>query len=276
MPLVNTLTLLKRAAKQNKAIAAFNIENLDMAFAVVECAKELGTSAIVQTTFSTVKLANAKVLRAMVTEIISSIGGVDIALHLDHGDSLEICKECADAGYSSVMIDGSRLTLAKNIQLTKEAAYYAHRKGLSVEGEIGKVGGTEDGLSSEVGYTDVAECVKFVKESKVDFVAIGAGTAHGEYKGKPKIDCSLIAAIKKAVNIPLVLHGASGLDSDTLQNCIKAGITKINFATELRKAYTQGVREMLQDSAVYDPKIYQTVGKKAVKKVILEKLTILQ
>jgi len=276
MPLVNTATLLSRAAAQHKGVGAFNIENADMAFAVAECAKELDTSAIIQTTYTTVRYMGAKVLRAMIAEIVSSVGKIDIALHLDHGDSLQVCKECADAGYSSIMIDGSRLPLAKNIALTKEAAYYAHIKGLAAEGEIGKVGGVEDGLSSKVALTDIEECRKFVTESKVDFVAIGVGTAHGVYKGKPSIDFERIAAIKNAVNIPLVLHGASGLDKATLQKCVKAGITKINFATELRQAYSKGVRQALADKSVYDPKVYQAIGRQEVKKVVIEKLKILQ
>ncbi len=275
MPLVNTVTLLKRAAAQGKGVGAFNIENPNMALAVVECAKELGTFAILQTTYTTVRHIGAKVLRAMIAEIVSAVGKVDIALHLDHGDSLQICKECTNAGYSSIMLDGSRLPLADNIALTREAAYYAHIKGLSAEGEIGKVGGVEDGLAGEIGYTDIAECKKFVLQTKVDFVAIGVGTAHGEYKGKPNIDFERIAAIKNAVNIPLVLHGASGLDKLTLQRCIKAGITKVNFATELRQAYTKGVREALNDTALYDPKIYQTIGRQEVKNIVREKLKIL-
>lgn len=276
MPLVNTITLLKRAQKQGKAVCAFNIENMDMARAVAECAKEINAPVIIQTTYTTVNYAGAKTLRAMVAGIVSSVAGVDIALHLDHGNSFEVCKQCADAGYSSVMIDGSRLPLEDNIALTAEVCRYAHRKGLSAEGEIGKVGGVEDGLESEVAYTDVEECIRFVRESKVDFVAVGVGTAHGEYKGKPVIDFERIAALRNAVSAPLVLHGASGLDEDTLIQCVQAGIAKINFATELRQAYTKGVRLSLADAKVYDPKVYQAIGREEVKKVIFEKLKILQ
>ncbi|MGI6213359.1 MAG: class II fructose-bisphosphate aldolase [Christensenellales bacterium] len=276
MPLVNTITLLKRAQKQGKAVCAFNIENMDMARAVAECAKEINAPVIIQTTYTTVNYAGAKTLRAMVAGIVSSVAGVDIALHLDHGNSFEVCKQCADAGYSSVMIDGSRLPLEDNIALTAEVCRYAHRKGLSAEGEIGKVGGVEDGLESKVAYTDVEECIRFVRESKVDFVAVGVGTAHGEYKGKPVIDFERIAALRNAVSAPLVLHGASGLDEDTLIQCVQAGIAKINFATELRQAYTKGVRLSLADAKVYDPKVYQAIGREEVKKVIFEKLKILQ
>lgn len=276
MPLVNTSSLLNRALKKGVGVAAFNIENMDMARAVVECAKELGVSAIIQTTFSTVNYAGAKVLRAMVESTVREVGGVDVALHLDHGNTLEICKQCTDAGYSSIMIDGSHLPLEQNIALTASAAYYAHCKGLAVEGEIGRVGGVEDGLSSSIAYTDEQECARFVKESKVDCVAIGVGTAHGHYKGEPVIDFERISAIKAAVAVPLVLHGASGLQPDVIKQCIKRGITKINFATELRLAYTNGVRALLADPQVYDPKEYQAAARESVKKVILEKLQLMQ
>lgn len=196
----------------------------------------------------------------------------DIALHLDHGNSVEVCQRGIDAAYTSVMIDGSKFDLDKNIEITKKVVELAHKKGISVEGEIGRVGGTEDGITSEVAYTDVDECTVFCQKSGVDFVAIGVGTAHGVYEGEPKINFERISQIKQSVPVPLVLHGASGLSDGILRECIKRGISKINFVTELRQAYTKGVLEALKSPEVYDPKIYQMFGRKEVKKIVIEKI----
>lgn len=275
MSLYNTADLLKDAQKNNYCIGAFNIENADMAMAVISAAEKLGAPAIIQTTYTTVNHAGEKLLAAIVATLVKDSKAA-LALHLDHGNTLEVCERCINAGYNSVMFDGSHFPLEKNIALTKQVVESAQQKGVAVEGEIGRVGGVEDEVKGEILYTEVAECARFVAESGIDFVAIGVGTAHGIYVGKPKINIKRIAEIREAVDIPLVLHGASGLPQTTIKDCIKAGISKINFATELRQAYTKGVRFALADEKLFDPKVYQLAARKSVEKTVAEKLLLLE
>ena len=274
MPLVNTVNILNRAKLNKICIGAFNIENIDMAKAIIESAEIMKTPVIIQTTFTTVNFLGAKVLSAMVSALAKE-SKAEIALHLDHGNSFEICKRCIDTKYSSVMIDGSHGDLLQNIEITKMVTDYAKSKGVSVEGEIGRVGGQEDELVSSISYTNVLECEEFVSKTLIDFVAIGVGTAHGLYEGEPKINIQKIKEIAKVVSIPLVLHGASGLSERVIKDCIAAGISKINFATELRQAYTMGIRSVLVDKSIYDPKAYQKEGREFVKKVVLNKMALL-
>src|SRR5690554_5014281 len=187
MPLRNTALLLKDARKFNYCIGAFNIENFNMAKAVIEACEQTGAPAIIQTTFTTVNHAGAKVLSAMIRAMAENTKA-NIALHLDHGNSVEICKRCVDAGYTSVMIDGSMYDLKNNIEITKKVVAMAKQKNVCVEGEIGKVGGVEDGICAEIAYTDVGECKEFCEKTHIDFVAIGVGTAHGVYKRQPIIN----------------------------------------------------------------------------------------
>ena len=271
MPLRNTALLLNDARKFNYCIGAFNIENLNMAKAVVEAAEQTGQPAIVQTTFTTVNHAGAKVLSGLVKALAEETRS-EIALHLDHGNSIEVCSQCIDAGYTSVMIDASAFALEKNIDLTKKVVGFAKVKNVSVEGEIGKIGGIEDEVNSDIAYTDVGECKEFCQKTAIDFVAVGVGTAHGIYEGQPQINFERISQIKDAVDIPLVLHGASGLNQTVLKECIKRGINKINFATELRQAYTKGIREALEDKKLFDPKVYQFSGRQAVRQAVVNKI----
>ena len=274
MPLINTAKILQDARANNYCIGAFNIENFDMAKAIIESAEEMRTPAIIQTTFTTVNYAGAQVLSAMV-QALAENSKAEIALHLDHGNTIEICRECIIAGYNSVMIDGSHFSLADNIAITKKVVDFAREKGVSVEGEIGRVGGTEDELTGVISYTDVAECIEFAEMTQLDFVAIGVGTAHGLYSGEPEINFKRIRELREAVRVPLVLHGASGLSSEIIKECIASGISKINFATELRQAYTQGVREALSDDMVYDPKVYQRLARDNVREVVKQKIGLL-
>lgn len=275
MPLIDTLKILKDARDNGYAIGAFNIDNLNMALGVISAAEALMAPVIIQTTYTTVNHGSAAAFAAMIRALATN-SAADIALHLDHGNSYEICAECVDSGYTSIMIDGSGLPLDNNIQITKKVTDYAKKQGVSVEGELGRVGGTEDEMTAESSYTDVGECVRFVNETGIDFVAIGVGTAHGIYDGLPKLNIDRIKEIFDAVSIPLVLHGASGLSKSTLRDCIGNGISKVNFATELRMAYTEGVRDILSDNInLYDPKKYQLKGRQKVSEIVLEKLKIL-
>lgn len=275
MPLYNTSELLKDAQRKNYCIGAFNIENADMAMAVIAAAESCGVPAIIQTTYTTVNHAGEKLLAAMVGALAKQSKAA-LALHLDHGNTFEVCARCVDAGYNSVMFDGSHFELEKNIALTRQVVERAKQQGVAIEGEMGRVGGVEDEVRGEIVYTDTAECARFVTESGIDFVAIGVGTAHGIYVGEPKINIKRIAEIRAAINIPLVLHGASGLSPAVIKDCIRAGISKINFATELRQAYTKGVRSALADEKLYDPKVYQFAARQSVEKTVTEKMLLLQ
>jgi len=194
-------------------------------------------------------------------------------MHLDHGSSLQLAMEAISAGYTSVMFDGSQLSLEENIRLTKEVVNDAN--GIPVEAELGSVGGKEDDHEAENAYTDPIEAEKFVEQTGVSSLAIAIGTAHGIYSGTPKLDIKRLTEIRKRVDIPLVLHGASGLSAEAIRACIKEGICKVNFATELRIAYSNGVKAYLHNHPdAYDPKAYGGAGYLEVKKTALEKMHI--
>jgi len=274
MPVRSTLDILKDARANRYAVGAFNIDNLDMAKGIIAACEELKAPVIIQTTYTTVNHAGAQALSGMVRALAEE-SRADISLHLDHGNTYDIAVKCIDCGYTSVMYDGSKQTLYKNIELTKQVVDYARLKGVPVEGELGRVGGIEDEVTAESSYTDVNECVEFVDKTDVDFIAIGVGTAHGIYLGEPKINIVRIGEIFNAVKIPLVLHGASGLSEETVKDCIASGISKINFATEVRMAYTAGVRTALKDESLYDPKKYQLKGREKVAELVKEKLQMI-
>lgn len=274
MPLINTISLLNEAKNNNYCIGAFNIENFDMAKAIIEAAEKMKMPAIIQTTYTTINYAGAKLLKSMVHALAEN-SKAELSLHLDHGNSFDICSECIKTGYNSVMFDGSHYSLEENIRRTNQVVQLSKKYNVSVEGEIGTIGGVEDEVVGSISYTDTNECAKFISESGIDFVAIGVGTSHGIYKGQPQINFQRIYQIKQQVNTPLVLHGASGLSENIIKKCIQKGINKINFATELRQAYTQAIRETLKDQNTYDPKLYQLAAREKVKEAVMEKMRIL-
>ena len=254
---VSSARLMKRAEKENYAIPAFNIDNLESAMAVSEIMHEMRTPVIVQMIPRTLNYGGIAIYPAMMRELMADCP-VDYALHLDHGSSLALAKKCVAGGFSSVMFDGSLMPFEDNIKFTKEVTDFALPMDVSVEGELGTIGGKEEGDTDlEASYTKVSEAEKFVRRTNVSTLAIGVGTAHGVYKGTPHINIERIKEIHAAIDTPLVLHGASGLSDEVLKDCIAAGITKINFATELRQAYTNGIKaEFAKDPEVFDPKIY--------------------
>ena len=215
-------------------------------------------------------------LNEQMAALMEDCDDVDYAMHLDHGSSAELAAQCIKSGFSSVMYDGSALSFEENVKNTCEVTAFALDKGISVEGELGTIGGKEEGDTElEANYTKVSEAVEFVERTKVSTLAIGVGTAHGIYKGTPKINVTRIKEIKAAVSAPLVLHGASGLSDEVLSDCICAGITKINFATELRQAYTAGIKQgFLNNPDAFDPKIYMPEAIEAIKNVIKAKMKI--
>ena len=268
MALVSSRELLLAAQRGGYAVGAFNAENLEMAQAIVAAAEECRAPVLVQTTPGTLKYASP----ALFAGIVSRLGrdaSVPVALHLDHGSSYALAETCAREGYTSLMIDGSQLPYEQNVELTRRVVAMAC--GLPVEAELGTVGGKEDGMEAKPQYTDPAQAADFVARTGVASFAVAIGTAHGVYKGVPKLDVERLKAIRKVVAVPLVLHGTSGVPHEQVRACIEAGICKVNYATELRIAFSDGVKQALADQPdAFDPKKYLAVGREAVKARVCE------
>ena len=271
MPLVTTKTMLNDARKNTYAVAAFNCENMEMIQAVIAAAEEMKAPVIIQTTPSTVRYASVELFAANVAAGAKR-AAVPVALHLDHGDSHDLVKDALHAGYTSIMIDGSAFPLEENISFTKKAVELCAKAAIPVEGELGHVGGKEDDtVSNGSGYTDPMEAVRFVEETAVSSLAVGVGTAHGVYAVKPILNVELISVLKDKIEVPLVLHGSSGLEDDVIKDCIARGICKVNIATDLRIAYTQAVRDYLQnDPTCFDPKKFGKAAREVVKKIAMK------
>mgnify|MGYP003071755516 CR=1 FL=1 len=270
MALVTTEKMLKDAQAGHYAVGAFNVENLEFVMAVLAAAEETKSPVIMQTTPGTIKTAGLDYFYGMV-KAAAERASVPVALHLDHGDGYDRCMQAFRTGYTSVMIDGSHESFEDNIALTKSVADAGRAMGVPVEAELGKVGGKEDDLDGGEGngYTDPLEAKEFVERTGVTSLAVAIGTAHGVYKGVPKLDLDRLAEIRKVVDIPLVLHGASGLSEEAVVESIKRGICKVNFATELRIAYTDGVKEFLAANPdAFDPKKYGKVAMEHVKAIV--------
>ena len=270
MPLVTSKELLLNAQKNGYAVGAFNVENMEMVQAVVAAAEELRSPVLMQTTPGTLKYADEYYFIAMVRTAAQK-ASVPVAMHLDHGSSFEYAMRALRAGYTSIMIDGSKLPFEENIAISRQTAEACHFAGVPVEAELGKVGGKEDDLVvvGESPYTDPAEAVEFVRQTGVDYLAVGIGTSHGFYKGEPKVNLNVLKQIRDVVDIPLVMHGTSGVPDEVVAKAVKLGICKVNYATELRVAFTEGVKEVLAaDPKVYDPKKYNAVGREKVKELV--------
>lgn len=275
MPLIRPTEMLADARHRGYAVCALNVENMEMVKAVVQAAESLRAPVIVQLTPSTLRYVGARMAAAMV-RAEAERASAPIALHVDHGSSLSLLEEAISAGFTSVMIDGSMLALPENIALARQAVTAASRGGIPVEAELGRVGGKEDDLEAEGdALTDPQEAVRFVQETGVQSLAVAIGTAHGVYQGTPRIDVDRLRAIAAVVPLPLVLHGASGLEDAVVQACIGAGIAKVNFATELRIAFTGGVRAALSAQPdLIDPKVLGCEGMARVAAVAQEKIRV--
>ncbi len=275
MAYVSSKEMLLLAQKGNYAVGAFNVENMEMAQAVISAAQELLAPVIIQTTSTTLNYATPETFVGMIKSLAQA-ATVPIALHLDHGDSYERAASCLDAGYSSIMIDGSHSSFDENIKITSEVVRDAKLKNIPVEAELGKVGGKEDDLDGGQGnYTDPMEAVEFVNKTGIDSLAVAIGTAHGIYESTPVLDKERLKEIRKIIDIPLVLHGASGLKNEDMIECVKLGICKINFATELRIAYSDGLKDYFKhDPDVFDPKKYGAMGREYVKELVMEKIKV--
>ena len=275
MPLVTAQKMLRDAQKGGYAIGAFNVENMEMVIAAAEAAQELGAPIMLQTTSSTVRYASVKQFYANAKAMAEQVA-VPVAIHLDHGDRFELAMQALREGYTSIMIDGSHYDFEKNIEITKRVVDAAKPNQVPVEAELGKVGGKEDDLEvKDAGYTDPLEAKEFVERTGISSLAVAIGTAHGFYAGTPKLDIERLKEIKKVVDIPLVLHGASGLSDEDVIKCIQEGICKVNFATELRVAFSDGVKSVLkQNPDVYDPKAYLKIARENVKELVKNRIKV--
>lgn len=276
MSLVTSKELMLDAQKKHYAIGAFNVENMEMVQAVVAAAEELSSPVILQTTPGTLKYAAPEMFYANVAAAAKA-AKVPVVMHLDHGSSFELALRAFRAGYTSIMIDGSQKEFEENIALTKSVVDACHAGGVPVEAELGKVGGKEDDLDGGEGngYTVPEEAAEFVARTGVDFLAVAIGTAHGVYKGIPKLDVERVGRIAELVGIPLVLHGTSGVPDETVRECIARGMCKVNYATDLRIAFTKGVKDYLsQNPDTYDPKKYSAAGRENVKQYVMQKIKV--
>jgi tagatose 1,6-diphosphate aldolase GatY/KbaY len=273
MPFVSSGEMLRKAQAGGYAVGAFNAENMEMVQAIIAAAVAERAPVIIQTTPGTLKYAGPKCFAGLVSRLADK-AEVPVALHLDHGNSYELAEECAGEGYTSLMIDGSKLPYEENISLTRRVAVMAGD--IPVEAELGTVGGKEDGMEAKPQYTDPDQAADFVSRTGISSFAVAIGTAHGIYKGEPKLDLDRLAEVRARVDIPLVLHGTSGVPEDQVRACIARGICKVNYATELRQVFTAAVRRTLAELPdAYDPKKYLAEGRKAVQARVQELIRLL-
>ncbi|MFW6386335.1 MAG: class II fructose-1,6-bisphosphate aldolase [Bacillota bacterium] len=276
--LVPMTDVLKKANEEYYAVGGFNINNLEFLQGIVEAAEEENSPLILQTSEGAIRYIGMDYVVGMVEATLKQVD-IPVALHLDHGSSYEKVMECIRRGYSSVMIDGSHEPFAENIELTKKVVEAAHAVGVTVEAELGMLGGTEDDVSvdeKDATYTDPEEAVEFVERTGVDVLAIAIGTAHGVYSGEPELDFERLEEINDSVDVPLVLHGASGVPDEDVRKAVSLGINKVNVNTAFQQAYTGKVRELLdEDPELYDPRKYCGPGREAIKERVKEKIRIL-
>ncbi|MGC8744248.1 MAG: class II fructose-bisphosphate aldolase [Verrucomicrobiia bacterium] len=308
MPLTTTTQLFAKALKGKYAIGAFNVNNMELVQAIVEACEEEKSPLILQISKGARQYANPVYLKKLI-EAAVSLSNIPIAVHLDHGDSFELCKECIDEGFTSVMIDASHEPFEKNVEICRKVVEYAHKHGCVVEGELGKLvgaqfdAGEEGGKTSAKGvYTDPQDAVRFVKESGVDSLAVAIGNSHGAYKfkGNQRLDMERLREIKKALkdaglgDYPLVLHGASsvpaelvteinkyggkiinaaGVPEEDIQEARRNGVTKVNIDTDLRLALTAGIRKVfVEKPEEFDPRKYLGPARLKVKELVRHKV----
>ncbi|MBQ7594391.1 MAG: class II fructose-bisphosphate aldolase [Synergistaceae bacterium] len=276
--LVTSRELLKDAFKNKYAIGAFNVENMEMVIAVLRAAEETKSPVIMQTTPGTLKYAGVDFYFANI-KAAAERSSVPVVCHLDHGNSFETAVLAFHTGYTSIMIDGSKLPFEENIALTKSVVEVCHAGYVPVEAELGRVGGKEDDLDNTKTvnpYTNPNDAAEFAERTKCDSLAVAVGTAHGVYKGTPQVNFDVLAKIHELVDIPLVLHGTSGVPDEQVIECIKLGMCKVNYATDLRIAFTNGVKEYMKGSPEgFDPKKYGAFGIEEVKRYVVQKMQII-
>lgn len=272
--LINSNGLLERALKEGYAIPAYNINNLEWTRFILEACDSDKSPVILSVTPSAISyFGGYKVVYNIVKSLINELNiKIPVVLHLDHGKSFLECKNAIDAGFTSVMIDASNMTLDENIKITNEVIEYAQVHNVSVEAELGSFAGDDEKKEGEYSYTDIESSKEFVIATNVNSLAPSVGNFHGIYKGIPNIDFELLGAICKNTKIPLVLHGASGLDDNKIRTAIFCGVAKININTELQVAWSSELRKFLEENKeVYDPRKIIKSGEHALKAVIHRK-----
>lgn len=273
--LINFNEMLSNAKKGHYAVPHFNINNLEWTKYILEKCQDMNIPVILGVSEGAAKyMGGFDTITGMVKGLIKDLNiTIPVCLHVDHGQSFDTCKKAIDAGFTSVMIDASRKELPENIKITKEVVEYAHERGVSVEAEVGHIGGTEDNITSSVTNATLEECLEIYEKTGIDALAPALGSVHGFYKGEPNLDFERMKLINDSLPIPLVLHGGSGIPDDKIEKAIECGTSKINVNTELQVAWTTAVREFLNsDSKAYDPRKVIASGEEAIKKKIEEKV----
>lgn len=277
MDIVSTKEILLEAKKNKYAVPAFNIHNLETIQAVLEGAWELKSPVIVATTPGTVNYAGLEYLVAILMSGAKKYK-IPIALHLDHCSNEDFIKKCINSGYKSVMIDASMESFEKNIAITKRIVEFSHSRNVTVEAELGRVGGQEDNRvvdDKDAMLTDPKMALEFVDRTLIDSLAVAIGTAHGVYKLEPKLDIHRLSKMNEIIDIPLVLHGASGIGKESITKAITEGICKVNIATEIKIVFAEAIKKyFIENPLANDPRNYLTPAKEAAKKIVMEKIRI--
>jgi fructose-bisphosphate aldolase class II len=269
--------LLREAEAGGYAIGAFNCNNMEIVQAIVRAAEAERAPVIMQASQGAIKYAGIGYIASMAREAASSVK-VPVALHLDHGTGYDQIMWCIRAGFSSVMIDGSKLPLEENIAITRRVIESAYPLGISVEAELGKIGGTEDDISvtdREAMFTDPEEARYFVEKTGVGSLAVAIGTAHGRYKGEPELDFDRLKKIRELVKIPIVLHGSSGVPDEAISEAIRLGVRKVNIDTNIREAFVDAARKVITENASeIDPRKILGPARDAATEIIREKIRL--
>lgn len=273
--LVTGKEILDHAHEHGYAVGAFNINNMEIAQAIVMAAERENAPVILQTSEGAIKYAGMEYLSAL-AHLAASKVKVPVALHLDHGTTYKTIIGCIAGGWTSVMIDGSHFPLPENIAATAEIVKVAHAAGVSVEAELGRLSGIEDNISvaeKDAIYTNPQEAITFVKETGVDSLAIAIGTAHGQYKGEPKLDFDRLKEIKGLLDMPIVLHGASGIPEESIRKAVSLGVNKINIDTDIRLAFANALKEVFaKKPEEFDPRKLCGPARDAMIDVVVSKM----
>ena len=275
--LINSIDMLKKAKNGKYAIPQFNINNLEWTKYILEECQNNNVPVILGVSEGAIKyMGGLNVIVNLVKGLIKDLNiTIDVCLHLDHGSSFDICKDAIDAGFTSVMIDASKYDIDRNIEITKAVVEYAHKANVSVEAEVGHIGGTEDNISSDIFHATLDDCFKITQGTGIDSLAPALGSVHGLYKGAPNLNFERMDLINKNLDIPLVLHGGTGIPDEDIKRAIECGINKININTELQVAWHNSILEFIKNNGdIYDPRKVIGSGQIAMKKVILDKINL--
>jgi fructose-bisphosphate aldolase class II len=275
MPLVSMKEMLIKAKAEGYAVGQFNLNNLEFTQAILQAAEAEKSPVILGVSEGAARyMSGFKTVVKMVEGLMEDLKvTVPVAIHLDHGSSFEKCKEAIDAGFTSVMIDASHHSFEENVEITSKVVEYAHSKGVSVEAELGTVGGQEDDVSGSIIYADPAECKELVERTGIDCLAPALGSVHGPYKGEPNLGYKEMEEIGQATGLPLVLHGGTGIPTHDIQKSVSLGTAKINVNTENQITSAKAVREALAAKPnEYDPRKYMGPAREAIKETVIGKM----